>query len=182
MTHSPLKATVCLILLLVCCGVATAADPAIEQAQKLFESYMAYEKAYDNRLGGLFDDDAVIKGVMFNRNNVGSPMPEIKGRDLKGTIAKLFPFVQDQNLSKKYGACKYTDVKYTRKADKVRIECWRYDPTEQFTGRFSMLVGKAYDGKWKIFELFTEFRPPPEEVRPRSRSFRGRGGRGMFDD
>lgn len=168
------QAVLAAVVFCLAASLSFAEDPALVQAGKLFEQYVAYEKAYDERFKDLFDDDAVIKSVKVNQANVGSPMPDIQGRQLKGTITSLFPFLQDRGLSKKFGACRYTDVKYTRVIEKVRIDAWRYDPTEQFTGRFSLLVAKAYDGRWKIVEMFTEFRPPPSDTRsrswPRSRS------------
>ena len=168
-----------LLAVLLCLSTARAyaEDPAVVQAKKLFDQYVAYEKAYDERFKDLFDDDAVIKSVKVDQNNVGSPMPEIGGRQLKESITALFPFLQDRGLSKKYGACKYTDVKFARVTDKVKVDAWRYEPSEQFTGRFSLLIGKAYDGKWKIVEMFTEFRPPPSDTRYRSWPSSGSRGR-----
>ncbi len=129
---------------------AEGTDPRIEQAQRLFERYVALEHAFDPAIADLYSDNALIQTTReywFGQKRI----MVIPVEKYKWMMRRMTP------LAKARGdKSRYSDVTYTLEGENVRIKCIRYSEMKKYFSPFELLVGPAEDGRWLIFEEISE--------------------------
>ena len=131
----------------------TAATPAVAEARRLFERYVALEKAFDPAAADLYADDAVIQ------NKRKYPDGQVKTMSLpaaryKALIRSAMPTAKARNDRNTY-----SDVRYTPEGAGVRITAQRFSELKKYTSPLSMLVKPDARGTWLIYEELSESQP-----------------------
>ncbi len=137
----------------VAAHVSAADLKPLEQAQALFKRYVALEHAFDPAAADLYADTAVIK------NKRTYPTGEVRELSIpapqyKDLIRQAMPLAKARGDRNTYSNCKYEKA-----AERVRITCSRHSELKQYTSPIALLVGPGSTGDWLIFEEVSESRP-----------------------
>jgi hypothetical protein len=132
---------------------AASTKPAIAEARRLFERYVALEKAFDPAAADLYADEAVIQ------NKRKYPDGQVKTMTMpapryKALIRSAMPAAKardDRNT--------YSDVRYSAEGAGVRITAQRFSELKKYTSPLSMLVKPDARGAWLIYEELSESQP-----------------------
>lgn len=124
-----------------------------EKAAALFERYVTLGRAYDAGLAELYDDNALIRN---KRTYPGGEVREMTmpAGQYKSLLRKALPLAQARG-----DRSTYSDVRYTREGERVRISAARYSELKKYTSPLVLVVGPAAGGRWLIYEEHSESRP-----------------------
>jgi hypothetical protein len=130
-----------------------APAPALAEARRLFDRYVALEEAFDPAVADLYADDAVIQ------NKRKYPDGQVKTMSLpapkyKQLIRAAMPAAKARNDRNKYA-----DVRYTPEGAGVRITAQRFSELKKYTSPLSLLVKPDAKGTWFIYEELSESQP-----------------------
>jgi hypothetical protein len=133
--------------------VFNIADAQTPEAARLFERYVALGRAYDAALAELYDDNALIRN---KRTYPGGEVREMTmpAGQYKSLLRKALPLAQARG-----DRSTYSDVRYTREGERVRISAARYSELKKYTSPLVLVVGPAAGGRWLIYEEHSESRP-----------------------
>jgi hypothetical protein len=129
------------------------ATPAIAEARRLFERYVALEKAFDPAAADLYADEAVIQ------NKRKYPDGQVKTMSMpapryKALIRSAMPAAKARNDRNTY-----SDVRYNAEGTGVRITAQRFSELKKYTSPLSMLVKPDARGTWLIYDELSESQP-----------------------
>jgi len=132
---------------------AKASTPALVEAKRLFERYVALEHAFDPAAADLYADEAVIQ----NRRKY--PDGQVKTMALpapryKALIRAAMPAAKAKNDRNTY-----SDVRYLPEGGGVRITAKRFSEMKKYTSPLSLLVKADARGVWLIHEELSESQP-----------------------
>lgn len=141
------------VLFLAPAEAVTPGGSGEDRAKAIFREYVALEHAFDPRVADLYSDAALIE------NKRTYPNGEVKV--LRIPPEKYKALIRgSMTLAKEKGdRSTYSDVKYAKEGDRVRITAVRYSELKKYSSPISLLVGPDADGKWLIFEELSESRP-----------------------
>ena len=130
-----------------------ATTPASAEARRLFERYVALEKAFDPAAADLYADEAVIQ------NKRKYPDGQVKTMSMpapryKALIRSAMPAAKARNDRNTY-----SDVRYSAEGAGIRITAQRFSELKKYTSPLSMLVKPDARGTWLIFEELSESQP-----------------------
>jgi hypothetical protein len=130
-----------------------ATTPALAEARRLFERYVALEKAFDPAAADLYADEAVIQ------NKRKYPDGQVKTMSMpapryKALIRSAMPAAKARN-----DRSTYSDVRYSAEGAGVRITAQRFSELKKYTSPLSMLVKPDARGAWLIYEELSESQP-----------------------
>ena len=130
-----------------------AATPAIIEARRLFERYVALEKAFDPAAADLYADEAVIQ------NKRKYPDGQVKTMSMpaakyKALVRSAMPVAKARN-----DRSTYSEVRYSAEGAGVRITAQRFSELKKYTSPLSMLVKPDARGAWLIYEELSESQP-----------------------
>jgi hypothetical protein len=131
----------------------TAATPAIAEARRLFERYVALEQAFDPAAADLYADDAVIQNKRKYPDGQVKTM-SMPAKQYKALIRSAMPAAKARN-----DRSKYTDVRYAAEGAGVRITAQRFSELKKYTSPLSLLVKPDARGAWLIHEELSESQP-----------------------
>jgi hypothetical protein len=134
-------------------SVARAQDDAVEQARRLFDRYVALGAAYDEAVADLYADSAFIKNTRRYPDGQSRSMT-MPALTYKSLIRQVMPQAKAAGDSSTY-----SDVKFVPDGERVRIEATRYSELKKYSSPFTLLVGPAENGTWRILEEVGESRP-----------------------
>jgi hypothetical protein len=132
---------------------ATSPAPAIAEARRLFDRYVALEHAFDPAAADLYADEAVIQ------NKRKFPDGQVKTMTLpapryKALVRSAMPAAKARNDRNTY-----SDVRYSAEGAGVRITAQRFSELKKYTSPLSMLVKPDARGTWLIYEELSESQP-----------------------
>ena len=127
--------------------------PAIAEAKKVFERYVALEQAFDPAAADLYADEAIIQNRRkYPDGQVKTmSMPAAKYKTLIRSVMPAAKARNDRNT--------YSDVRYAAEGDGVRITAERFSELKKYSSPLSILVKPNADGAWLIYEELSESRP-----------------------
>jgi hypothetical protein len=130
-----------------------APTPALAEARRLFERYVALEKAFAAAAADLYADEAVIQ------NKRKYPDGQVKTMSMpapryKALIRSAMPAAKARN-----DRSTYSDVRYSAEGAGVRITAQRFSELKKYTSPLSMLVKPDARGAWLIYEELSESQP-----------------------
>jgi hypothetical protein len=130
-----------------------AGGTGISEAKRLFERYVALEKAFDPAAADLYSDDAVIQNRRKypdgNVKTMSLPAPKYKA-----LIRSAMPAAKARNDSNSY-----SDIRYVPEGAGVRITAQRFSELKKYTSPLSLLVKPDAKGTWLIYEELSESQP-----------------------
>jgi hypothetical protein len=130
-----------------------AATPAIAEARRLFERYVALEKAFDPAAADLYADEAVIQ----NRRKY--PDGQVKTMSMPAPRYKALIRSAMAAAKARNDRSTYSDVRYSAEGAGVRVTAQRFSELKKYTSPLSMLVKPDARGAWLIYEELSESQP-----------------------
>ena len=125
----------------------------VDEAKRLFDRYVALERAFDPALAELYSSDAVIRNK--RRYPTGQvrelTIPASKYKELIRTSLPLAKARRDTNT--------YSDVGYVEEDGRVRVTATRFTNLKKYSSPMSLLVGPSNTGRWLIYEEISESQP-----------------------
>ena len=134
-------------------SAASADEGAVQQAQRLFDRYVALGAAYDAAVADLYADSAFIKNTRRYPDGQSRSMT-MPALTYKTLIRQVMPQAKAAG-----DVSSYSDVKFTPEGERVRIEATRYSELKKYSSPFVLVVGPGDNGTWQIFEEVGESRP-----------------------
>jgi hypothetical protein len=133
--------------------LVSIAEAQAPEAARLFERYVALGRAFDVKLAELYDDNALIRHKRTSADGKVREMTVPAGQ-YKVLLRKALPLAQARG-----DRSTYSDVRYTREGERVRISAARYSELKKYTSPLVLVVGPAAGGRWLIYEEHSESRP-----------------------
>jgi hypothetical protein len=147
------KLAFALLLAVVMPTALHAQDASLQQAQALFDRYVALATAFDQQVADLYADSAHIKTTRVYPDGQSRSMT-MPALTYKSLIRQVMPQAKAAG-----DVSTYSDVKLAPEQDRVRINATRYSKLKNYSSPFSMLVGPDASGTCRIFEEVSESRP-----------------------
>ncbi len=146
--HRVLSALVLFLL-----AASPTAPPSVAEAARLFQQYVARERAFDPAVADLYADSALI------RNRRTYPTGQVKELTLPAPKYKDL-IRSSMSLAKARGdVSTYSDVKYTPEGRGVRITATRFSELKRYSSPLSLLVMPQANNVWLIVEELSESQP-----------------------
>jgi hypothetical protein len=135
-------------------AAVTLAQPGdANEAEDLFQRYVALERSFDAEIGNLYADAAIVRNTRRYPNGRNRTI-EIPVSQLRKMLVAAMPLAKargDMN--------QYSNVTYTREGNGFRIRASRFSELKRYSSRMSMLVAPDSSGEWKIFQEVNESSP-----------------------
>ena len=149
MKHAVRIVILCLVFLAAAIKV-NAADPSVNNAQKLFEKYMKLETSFDPQVADLFALSAIIQTTRKfpNGEERSAKITADQYRALMRVAMPLAKAQGDKNT--------YSQISYTPEGDRVLVKCQRQSQLKKSISSVEMIVGPDDKGEWKIFGETTQ--------------------------
>jgi hypothetical protein len=135
-------------------AAVTVAQPSdANEAEDLFQRYVALERSFDAEIGNLYADVAIVRNTRH--------YPDGRTRTIEIPISQLRKMlVAGMPLAKARGDVnQYSNVTYRREGKGFRIRASRFSELKRYSSPISMLVAPDSSGEWKIFQEMSESRP-----------------------
>ncbi|WP_113962062.1 hypothetical protein [Roseimicrobium gellanilyticum] len=148
--RTPVLAT---FMALFVCTAALTTETSLDDARQCFDRYVALQAAFDPAVADLYSDDAKIQNTRVMPSGEKRVMT-LPAPAYKGIIRQVMPVAKERG-----DTSKYSEVKYAKEGDKVRVTATRYSELKKYSSPLSLLVGPNKDGAWLIHEELSESRP-----------------------
>lgn len=147
------------LLCLACLGLAVPVEAAkredaspLTQGRLFFEKYIRMERTFDPRLADLYAPEAIIEHRMI-RPNGKEVVATLPADTYKEYIRAAMPLAEFRG---EYAI--YSDITYLEENGGIRIKAARYAGLNGGHSPLSILLLPSPDGKWLIYEEYTESR------------------------
>ncbi len=126
---------------------------AVQSAMRLFDRYVALEKAFDATLADLYSDDAIITN---KRTYSTGEVRELRllAPQYKALIRQAMPMAKQQQDTNRYSDCVFKPA-----GNRVEITCERFSERKRYTSPIRLVVGPDATGEWLIREEHSESVP-----------------------
>jgi hypothetical protein len=132
---------------------AARADVATEQAKGFFKQYTKLADNFDPAVADLYADTAVIRNTRIYPNGQARTLT-LTGKQLKALVRQIMPMAKARN-----DRDTYSQLKYQRIGNKVRISGLRYSLMKKYTSPFTTTIAADAKKKWLIVEEISQSRP-----------------------
>lgn len=125
----------------------------VDEAQALFEHYVALEHSFDPAAADLYADAALI----MNRRTY----PNGQSRELTMPAPQYKALIrQSMPLARARGdTSTYSDLRFIEEDRGVRVLALRFSNLKHYSSPLSLLIGPDATGHWLILEELSESRP-----------------------
>ncbi len=132
---------------------ASADDPSILEAQKLFKQYTDFEHSYDLAQADLYAANAVIKDTRIYQDGPSKTLTW-NGGEYKQILKASLPVAKARN-----DQYNYSQVTYSKEGANVRIKCMRYSVSKKYSSPLELLLTPNGKGGYKILEESCQSQP-----------------------